>query len=576
MNLEKLIDNFVNPESPDELQQQSFEQIKELFSNQRLTIQDIIKLLESALISGKEKERYRGTLLLSDLLLQVTSCTLNGAVIHLLVVFFNQRLSDYPSIIPSLKALFAITKYHSTSFDAKYLDFVDIMQTIFKVFDVQSYAQSIRQCVFELLVESLKQPQCREQCSSIAAEVFTGVMISFDGEKDPRCLTIALDLVLAVVSYFDFALTTDSFEKVSDALAAYFPISFQPPPDDPYGITADDLNAKLFDCFLCHASLVPHCLPFFASQLLSDSTTTKIFALDAVSRLCRTHGVSILTSSFESVSEPQQPAVHRVTEAVIECIFESGSPDVAARGCDFVYEIASLVGASPHAKYAGEWRLFCAPLLQKSAHVISTGADSMRGEVACLVACAISASSVLCADLVYKQCLPPLLTALQSATLDVSSVASMSSDMEPSSCGHPGHGSHDHSHDHSHSDSHQLTGKSQLQLLRLLHQLVASSGYNSVSVLGSSGGITSELFLGYRTVFVNTTRLIKSAQASVLPGVVADSFAALGSLNPLQPFAGEILSLLKRLLGSECVGSATERQAIRDLCYQVLGCLLVR
>lgn len=33
--------------------------------------------------------------------------------------------------------------------------------------------------------------------------------------------------------------------------ACYFPISFRPPPDDPYGISAEDLKAALRSVSLC-------------------------------------------------------------------------------------------------------------------------------------------------------------------------------------------------------------------------------------------------------------------------------------------------------------------------------------
>lgn len=577
MSIEKLIESFVNPEVRDDEQQKAFDSIKEIFSNQQLTIQDLIKLLESALISDQEKKRYRGTLLLSDLLLQVSSFPLNSAVIHLLVVFFNQRLSDYPSIIPALRALLAIVKFHSANFDAKYLDFVDIVQTIFKVFDVQSYAQSIRQCIYELLLDAFMQSQCREQCMTIATDVFAGVMVSFDGEKDPRCLLVALDLLLSAVHSFHTTMTADVFEKVSDTLAAYFPISFQPPPDDPYGITAEDLNKKLFDCFLCHPSLLPYCLPYFATQLLSDTSTTKVFAMEAIGQLCRTYGVSILTSTFGNISESQQPAIYRVTEAILDVLFESGSADAVTRGLDFVYEIASLIGTSPHAKYADEWKLFCAPLLQKSVRIIAESADSLKGEAACMIACCISASSVLCSGIVFQECLPPLLTVLEKA--HHSPIASATSDMVSSSCDNPDH-HHDHSHNHDYNNDRtgQLLAKTQMKHLRLLNQLLASCGFNSLLTIQQADKDICELYQGFNVVFVRTAKLLKSTDrhTCLLPAVVANSFGALGPLNPLGPFAAELLSMLKQLLESSSCIEITESKAIRDHCYESLSILIVR
>jgi hypothetical protein len=94
------------------------------------------------LTAADDKVRHRATLLLADLLsLPVDQAKpppppLEAAVVHLFVVFFCHRLSDYPSIIPSLQALTALISLHSSSFDQKYDDVLDIFQTVFKELDV--------------------------------------------------------------------------------------------------------------------------------------------------------------------------------------------------------------------------------------------------------------------------------------------------------------------------------------------------------------------------------------------------------------------------------------------------------
>ena len=192
---------------------------------------------------------------------------LESAVIHLFVVFFCHRLSDYPSIIPSLCALIALIKYHSNSLDIKYYDILDIFQTIIRVLNVKSLAQTIRQKVFDLfdtilssniminkdqnidqsIIENdrkknenvLKRIKVdnndnssnsnnyydksnnndnndnNNNISSIhivelfgseksCLEVFNGIIHCIEGERDPRCLVKGFQIISKTIKQFSF------------------------------------------------------------------------------------------------------------------------------------------------------------------------------------------------------------------------------------------------------------------------------------------------------------------------------------------------------------------------------------
>ena len=76
-----------------------------------LTIQELVGRMEEPLTSSDDKTRHRSTLLLANLLhLDDDDNTetdessrvrlVHPAVVHLFVVFFTHRLSDYPSLAP--------------------------------------------------------------------------------------------------------------------------------------------------------------------------------------------------------------------------------------------------------------------------------------------------------------------------------------------------------------------------------------------------------------------------------------------------------------------------------------------
>ena len=76
-----------------------------------------------------------------------------------------------------------------------------------------------------------------------------------------------------------------------DSVFCYFPITFRPPPDDPYGITAQDLKERLKDCIAASSLFAPFAFPQLIDKLDSTSPNVKVLVI-SVSR-----SVALLTSN---------------------------------------------------------------------------------------------------------------------------------------------------------------------------------------------------------------------------------------------------------------------------------------
>lgn len=61
-----------------------------------------------------------------------------------------------------------------------------------------------------------------------------------------------------------------------DSVYNYFPITFRPPPNDPYGITAQDLKGRLQDCIAATSQFAPHAIPSLLDKLDSTSPNVKV------------------------------------------------------------------------------------------------------------------------------------------------------------------------------------------------------------------------------------------------------------------------------------------------------------
>ena len=65
-------------------------------------------------------------------------------------------------------------------------------------------------------------------------------------------------------------------QTLFDSIFCYFPITFRPPPDDPYGITAQDLKSRLRDCIAASSHFAPYAFAQLIDKLDSTSPNVKV------------------------------------------------------------------------------------------------------------------------------------------------------------------------------------------------------------------------------------------------------------------------------------------------------------
>lgn len=67
-----------------------------------------------------------------------------------------------------------------------------------------------------------------------------------------------------------------TWQALFDSVYNYFPITFRPPPNDPYGITAQDLKDRLQECISSNKYFAPHSIPSLLDKLDSTSPNVKV------------------------------------------------------------------------------------------------------------------------------------------------------------------------------------------------------------------------------------------------------------------------------------------------------------
>ncbi|RYH21760.1 hypothetical protein EON65_20165, partial [archaeon] len=259
-----------------------------------LTLPDILVNMEPFLNSVQMAERGKVTFLLHEVVLRCI--LLSPAEVHLFVVFFCQRLSDFPSLHPSLLALDSLFKKHALSLLNTYSDFIDTYTNIQTQLNVPSYDQPIRLAAFTLLSTLIEHGQ--SEIRSSRRLVVETLLTSMEGERNPRILLLAFKSLSLFVQQCGASMESTLVKEIHDALILYFPISFASNTLDSQTVTGDMLSDSLF-CALCPTyEAAQRILPFFIEQISSgDTIASRKDALRYVTMAVEKHTHTLFTSS---------------------------------------------------------------------------------------------------------------------------------------------------------------------------------------------------------------------------------------------------------------------------------------
>ena len=84
---------------------------------------------------------------------------------------------------------------------------------------------------------------------------------------------------------------TELLQALFDAVFCYFPITFRPPPDDPYGITAQDLKQRLRECIASSGHFAPYAFPQLLDKLDSTSANVKRDVMQTITSCALSYGI---------------------------------------------------------------------------------------------------------------------------------------------------------------------------------------------------------------------------------------------------------------------------------------------
>eukprot|EP00163_Fabomonas_tropica_P033195 TRINITY_DN861_c0_g1_i16.p1 TRINITY_DN861_c0_g1~~TRINITY_DN861_c0_g1_i16.p1 ORF type:complete len:167 (-),score=35.01 TRINITY_DN861_c0_g1_i16:146-646(-) len=162
--------------------------------------------------------------------------------------FYTSRLADFPCIADVLDGIRALLTNHKVGT----IKITTLTRALFAELFVQSLPQPVRHTIFEvfhcLLTKYL------DDVTILGGDMVHGYVQAMDGEKDPRNLTLVFRTIPLLIK--NIPEWTRFAEDIYEVTSCYFPITFTPPPNDPYGITKDDLVLGLRACIIADAPLM--------------------------------------------------------------------------------------------------------------------------------------------------------------------------------------------------------------------------------------------------------------------------------------------------------------------------------
>ncbi|XP_076461080.1 MMS19 nucleotide excision repair protein homolog [Babylonia areolata] len=244
---------------------------RDLFER-KITLVQVVEALGEYLTSQNVDHRRRGTRLMAEILQKLPSDFLLEKEVGHVTVFLLSKLNDHHSIQPfALHGLAAVTKF------AGFCDAAmsrQVCTEIFKEVQNQSLSQGDRRATYTVFYNSLTLHL--SDVLSLGDSFVCGYVQQMDGEKDPRNLMLAFRCSLIVCRNFGLGTMEEDMFEVN---SCYFPVDFVPPPNDPHGITKEDLSEALCQVMTATPVFAQYCYPLLLEKLTSDITSAKLESL---------------------------------------------------------------------------------------------------------------------------------------------------------------------------------------------------------------------------------------------------------------------------------------------------------
>jgi len=360
----------------------------------RTNLLEVVKALGEYITDDNDQTRTRAVNYLTAIIQALPPKYLNRQQIQVLNTFLSSRIED-GGAVEGLSRLQGLDRYTKEMAQ-------ELAQSIFDHSSegLQSKPQAGRYKIYTLLNELLSNH--RKAMRDMGDRSLLGTIHVVAGEKDPRNLMLIFSMLRVIMIEWDISSHVD---KLFDAVYAYFPITFRPPPNDPYGITAQDLKDRLRDCLSSTGLLAPSVFPNMLDRLDSTSEIVKKDVLQALAACALNYDPS--TISQFSIT---------LWDAVKFEVLQAQEPFLADEALNIIKNIAVCLSkkTGPHAPSADPLIQYLKPINKECLEHLQEPASRQASAAGDILKAAAS-GTIQSFEVVLKTVGPGLFTLQQSS-----------------------------------------------------------------------------------------------------------------------------------------------------------------
>ncbi|GFS23737.1 MMS19 nucleotide excision repair protein homolog [Elysia marginata] len=230
---------------------------------------NFIEGLETGLTSTDNVTRGRATHMIGDVVEMLPPSFLSKDQGDMVTKFLLAKLRDHHSVQPhALQSLAVLTSRCSSLGDETVKD---ICHTIFREVQNQTLSHADRGATYRILQNLLGTST--QALRDLGGDFVIGFIQQMDAEKDPRNLLVCFNCAQFICSNFSLGAFA---EEMFEILGCYFPVDFVPPPNNPHGITKEELVTALRKCFSATPQFAEFSLPLLLEKMTSDLQSARL------------------------------------------------------------------------------------------------------------------------------------------------------------------------------------------------------------------------------------------------------------------------------------------------------------
>lgn len=290
MEVSTLLNQFIaaSPDNADSYAQQ----IAHLIKSGSLSLLQFIKELGPSLTADDPTVRVYAVSCLAATL-RCETLTFSKQDVAVLLQFLLAKLDDEQSTPHVLNAMVSLVRC-SAFVPGANDNLKQLLSGIETRYDPRKHLAKVRHEAFVLLdavaPHMAAYPQFVETFLHVAS-----------GEKDPRNLLVSFRLNRQISRSVAFAENSPALRDLFDVCFCYFPISFTPPPNDPYKITADELRLSLRSTIAAQLLFARDTFPSLFEKLVSTNPAVRNDVLETLVACLEQYAVPVLEQFWVTV-----------------------------------------------------------------------------------------------------------------------------------------------------------------------------------------------------------------------------------------------------------------------------------